>query len=1751
MVMRFTAVILLISFVFIPNLATTVFAAVGDINNDGNIDVLDLIILADKEKSGADGVTEDDMVEMINHITQNDKNASQNPYTSPEEGYKKITFDTDGGSFVEAQAVLYGETVFHPEDPIKENSIFEDWYTDKNHTEKYDFTVQVTEDISLYAKWTDLEANIELVAGNYSENVVNRTVDGTVSCNDEIISVEYKLSGNNKTDSGEIILGENGEFSVDILLEDGTNNFTVTIETACGSTVSESTAFTYDSGNGYDEYDPRLIKKSIEEDNEAYYISNLLNLYFFEETSFEERVSFIETELGGEVIGYLNTVDMIQVLLPAALKNTDKIGYTGETAVENITLEELEVYSEVLLAEYTELLEFVCVELIGNTISAQAITKDPWTVPIYSDAESNQEWLVRIDADDAWKYENYNGLDYFSDIKIGVVDSGFYSHSDLKSNLKILKSAFATPHAHGTLVAGIIAAEADNGIGGSGVLHNNGTVLGYDAAKSGGSFSEKEVYNGLIKCVENGAKVINFSLGPEKNLEIFQRIDGKKSSLEICKLLEKGYDFIVLQAAGNGVGEEGSKRGIDYWETGLFCSVNKSNCSSSGAVSKQDIMDRIIIVSALARSDMLFSYSNGGKGALNIIAAPAYNFTPRFDDNQIREDLKAVGEDYLIGGGTSSATPVVSAVCGLVWSVNPSLSGANVVDIVMSSTDGIAAANPDSNTTGGMGIVNALNSVEAAIDTLHQYTVNATERGTESPIRAAAKIHKGGRNGVIVGTVCTADANGTILLPKLPYGQRFTVEVYADGYITEYYTIDTAADAKFMGPIAPINAELYKMTSEKPVTIGVEFTQSSPSVSTDNAVVAARVKLSGADSKDINAKGITLYDNNGNFISDYITGMGYQATARSYADISFNIKDDLNCTLTANTAYKYVIYVIINGIVFRSDTESFTTKNHLTVISESDVSYRFTVPSGYRLDCYSSAAAETSGIYVPASNISYMIYATKEYILSDGSVRYRYLSEDGHYVYFKHESFMTVRSIGGSVVVYFDPNGGVVTPGFRQINKYDSSGRNNVYGTLPIPTREGYTFNTWSDSPIVSGMFIHSIGAKTPLLSNYDHTLYAIWRTNWYSLKLVSIEGADTKTIEEREIKFDSRYGELPTVSREGYIFGGWYTSFVGGEEITAESVYTTASDTVLYARWIRYDDAIASGKCGDDLSWSIHYDGTLKIIGSGAMYDFEYNTVPWRDYSHLVKVIILDDRITHIGNFAFWTCMSANGISIPDALESIGENAGCPGREIVLPSGIKTMEFGAFSQSLETVSIPGSLVSAGPFYSNAFSNCDNLKKIYYDGDMISWLKACNSEKTAALVVTSDGSEWFSGSGTENDPYLIENPEDLIALSTYVNECSMSFSGIYFKMTDDIRLNSKENVNNREPEYLWTPIGGKKTIIDQNNYTLSVFCGNFDGDGNTVYGMYIDIDSQQSHKGLFGSCYNASVKNLTIDESLIFGSGYIGAFAGEAVKSNFVNCTSKVDINRGLIGSSGVWDGGVGGIVGVAFSTTISNCHNNGLVVAFSPSGGIVGRIGYYSENVSTLISDCSNSGIINSYRICAGGIAGEIMTPNDTVIERCTNSGAVASTSAAGGITGKHRFYQTTGKIEYKNCLNSGIVEAAAESYSNDSLFAGGIIGQSDGDVTVSVCLNAGAVDCYSESIYNARYADGIIGNNCSDMLSVVNSYYNAELIGDGCLGSGYGIALSEDELADVTSFDGFDFTNTWEMGVKHPILKVFGAEN
>ncbi len=176
--------------------------------------------------------------------------------------------------------------------------------------------------------------------------------------------------------------------------------------------------------------------------------------------------------------------------------------------------------------------------------------------------------------------------------------------------------------------------------------------------------------------------------------------------------------------------------------------------------------------------------------------------------------------------------------------------------------------------------------------------------------------------------------------------------------------------------------------------------------------------------------------------------------------------------------------------------------------------------------------------------------------------------------YANNYSVITITSFTpqDSYRVTFNANGGSC----ETANKDVKNG--STYGTLPTPIRTGFTFTGWYTAK--SGGT--KITADTKVTITATQTLYAQWKANNYTVTFNANEGSCSTP--SKSVTYAGTYGTLPTPTRTGYTFTGWYTAKSGGTKITADTKVTITAAQTLYAQWkantyTRTLDAMG-GKC-------------------------------------------------------------------------------------------------------------------------------------------------------------------------------------------------------------------------------------------------------------------------------------------------------------------------------------------------------------------------------------------------------------------------------------------------------------------------------------------------------------------------------------------------------------------------------------------
>ena len=120
----------------------------------------------------------------------------------------------------------------------------------------------------------------------------------------------------------------------------------------------------------------------------------------------------------------------------------------------------------------------------------------------------------------------------------------------------------------------------------------------------------------------------------------------------------------------------------------------------------------------------------------------------------------------------------------------------------------------------------------------------------------------------------------------------------------------------------------------------------------------------------------------------------------------------------------------------------------------------------------------------------------------------------------------------------------------------------------------------------------------------------------------------------------------------------------------------------------------VASGSCGDNLTWTLDDYGLLTISGTGPMEEFGYAGAPWTDYSESITSAVIGDGVTSISEEAFAFCRNMTDVTIGSGVTSIARWA-----------------FFCCS-SLESVFLPAGVTELG---TDVFNSCASLTGIWVD----------------------------------------------------------------------------------------------------------------------------------------------------------------------------------------------------------------------------------------------------------------------------------------------------------------------------------------------------------------------------------------------------------------------------------------------------
>lgn len=401
---------------------------------------------------------------------------------------------------------------------------------------------------------------------------------------------------------------------------------------------------------------------------------------------------------------------------------------------------------------------------------------------------SGANWGIEaINAPEAWEY-----IDLMTEVNIGVYDVGFdKTHEDLSTNIVsdyVNDTGDYDDTNHGTHVAGTIGAIFDNDIGIDGVFPKAQlSLVNVSTVTNDTEFSWVLAMKYLIQ--KQSCKVINVSLAFEPALIYGASQENKNArdyinecvkTIEKClnELIDKGYDFVICQSAGNTNNKVFWKNDqSDYgYDQKLLFGENKG-CSAQfnyvfSGIENEELKNRIIVVGAIQNKSAttaktnytLCDFSNIGDRV--DVVAPGYDIESTISNNK-----------YDTKNGTSMASPHVAGIAAMLYSLDSDLTGDEVKRIICETAttevDGYKLVDAEAAVKKVMG----LGSISAKV-------VSSDNNEPLSDVKATAYLKLKSGNKLV--HVAWSD-DGNVSFEQL-YGGNYEIKLEKEGYKTTTIT---------------------------------------------------------------------------------------------------------------------------------------------------------------------------------------------------------------------------------------------------------------------------------------------------------------------------------------------------------------------------------------------------------------------------------------------------------------------------------------------------------------------------------------------------------------------------------------------------------------------------------------------------------------------------------------------------------------------------------------------------------------------------------------------------------------------------------------------------------------------------------------------------------------------------------------------------------------------------------------------------
>lgn len=219
-------------------------------------------------------------------------------------------------------------------------------------------------------------------------------------------------------------------------------------------------------------------------------------------------------------------------------------------------------------------------------------------------------------------------------------------------------------------------------------------------------------------------------------------------------------------------------------------------------------------------------------------------------------------------------------------------------------------------------------------------------------------------------------------------------------------------------------------------------------------------------------------------------------------------------------------------------------------------------------------------------------------------------------------------------------------------------------------------------------------GVAVFYLVNGTYTVSTVWPNESTNTKKITISAAAQKL----QLKYRSE--------QEGTT-----------QDDLKDNIFATVDDVVIL------EGILAEGSCGENVTWTLYTNGTMKIEGHGPMDDYDYrittslySSAPWwEDYREKIQKVVIGENVTTVGNGAFLYCDNIREVEFPDSLVRIGKyafqrfNSG-KWETVDLPANLKEIDDSAFGNSdFLAITLPEGLEKMG---NGVFDGSKKLREV-------------------------------------------------------------------------------------------------------------------------------------------------------------------------------------------------------------------------------------------------------------------------------------------------------------------------------------------------------------------------------------------------------------------------------------------------------